>query len=40
MAKYCVDIFGDYLLKEPLPDVALAPGVDLPSPNKLKGDHK
>ena len=38
MAKYCVEIFGDMLLKEPIPDVPLQAGVELPSPNKLKGN--
>nr|CAD7199566.1 unnamed protein product [Timema douglasi] len=36
MAKYCNDILGDLLLKEPLPDSQLEPGVPLPSPNSLK----
>lgn len=36
MAKYCDEIFGDLLLKEPLPDFPLAPGQPLPSPNRLK----
>ena len=39
MAKYCVDIFGDLLLKDPLKEVALLPGVPLPSPNLLKGTN-
>ena len=39
MAKYCVDIFGDLLLKDPLKEVALQPGVPLPSPNLLKGTN-
>jgi phosphatidylinositol phospholipase C, beta len=37
MAKYCDEIFGDLLLKEPLKEVPLQPGVPLPSPNQLKG---
>ena len=37
MAKYCDEIFGELLLKEPLKDVHLLPGVPLPSPNQLKG---
>lgn len=36
MAKYCDEIFGDLLLKEPLPDFPAEPGVPLPSPNHLK----
>nr|CAD7454173.1 unnamed protein product [Timema tahoe] len=36
MAKYCNDILGDLLLKEPLPESQLEPGVPLPSPNSLK----
>jgi len=36
MAKYCDDIFGELLLKEPLPDFPLSPGQPLPSPNLLK----
>lgn len=36
LAKYCNDILGDLLLKEPLPDSPLDPGVPLPSPNQLK----
>ena len=36
MAKYCEDIFGDLLLKEPLQEFPLSPGVGLPSPNRLK----
>lgn len=36
LAKYCNDILGDLLLKEPLPDFPLEPGVPLPSPNALK----
>ena len=37
MAKYCDEIFGELLLKEPLKEVHLLPGVPLPSPNQLKG---
>ncbi|RUS70787.1 hypothetical protein EGW08_021455, partial [Elysia chlorotica] len=36
MAKYCEDIFGDYLLKKPLEGYPLEPGQPLPSPNLLK----
>ncbi|PNF37945.1 hypothetical protein B7P43_G02380, partial [Cryptotermes secundus] len=36
LARYCNDILGDLLLKEPLPESALEPGVPLPSPNQLK----
>lgn len=36
MAKYCDEVFGDLLLKEPLPDFPLVPGQPLPSPNRLK----
>ena len=36
MAKYCEDIFGDLLLKEPLPEFPLTSGAGLPSPNRLK----
>ncbi|XP_036145410.1 1-phosphatidylinositol 4,5-bisphosphate phosphodiesterase isoform X2 [Monomorium pharaonis] len=36
MAKYCDEILGDLLLKEPLKDYPLEPGVLLPSPNALK----
>ncbi|KAM7349193.1 no receptor potential A isoform 1-T7 [Cochliomyia hominivorax] len=35
LAKYCDDFFGEYLLKEPLPDHPLEPGLPLPPPNKL-----
>eukprot|EP00095_Tigriopus_kingsejongensis_P003368 snap_masked-scaffold153_size302544-processed-gene-0.0 protein:Tk03368 transcript:snap_masked-scaffold153_size302544-processed-gene-0.0-mRNA-1 annotation:"phospholipase beta isoform" len=38
MAKYCDEIFGDLLLKGPLPDFPIDQGVQLPSPNHLK--HK
>nr|XP_050867349.1 1-phosphatidylinositol 4,5-bisphosphate phosphodiesterase-like isoform X1 [Vespula vulgaris] len=36
LAKYCDEILGDLLLKEPLKDFALEPGIPLPSPNMLK----
>lgn len=36
MAKYCDEILGEYLLKEPLPSHPLEPGIPLPSPNDLK----
>lgn len=36
LAKYCNDILGDLLLKEPLPECPLEPGASLPSPNQLK----
>ena len=36
MAKYCDEILGDLLLKEPLPNYLLDPNVPLPSPNDLK----
>ncbi|KAF6034895.1 PLCB4 [Bugula neritina] len=36
LAKYCEEVFGDMLLREPLPSVPLKPGVPLPSPNQLK----
>jgi len=35
MAKYCDEIFGDLLFKEPLADYPLAPGVALPPPSRL-----
>ncbi|VDK63722.1 unnamed protein product [Onchocerca ochengi] len=38
MAKYCMEIFGDMLLSKPFDDYPLEPGVQLPSPNRLK--HK
>ncbi|XP_067942497.1 1-phosphatidylinositol 4,5-bisphosphate phosphodiesterase beta-4-like [Watersipora subatra] len=37
LALYCMEVFGDALLKEPLSDIPLKPGVPLPSPNQLKG---
>ncbi|XP_054713713.1 1-phosphatidylinositol 4,5-bisphosphate phosphodiesterase-like [Uloborus diversus] len=36
LAKYCDDIFGDLLLKEPIPGFPLEAGKPLPSPNDLK----
>lgn len=36
MAKYCDEILGEYLLKEPLPTHSLEAGAPLPSPNDLK----
>ncbi|XP_035703869.1 1-phosphatidylinositol 4,5-bisphosphate phosphodiesterase isoform X2 [Folsomia candida] len=36
MAKYCDEIFGDLLLKEPLPDYPLEIGAPLPPPSALK----
>ncbi|MGH0139772.1 UNVERIFIED_CONTAM: hypothetical protein FKN15_035772 [Acipenser sinensis] len=36
MAKYCEEIFGDLLLKQPLDSHSLEPGQPLPSPNDLK----
>lgn len=36
LAKYCLEIFGDLLLTEPLPNFPLDPGSPLPSPNDLK----
>ncbi|XP_028037208.1 1-phosphatidylinositol 4,5-bisphosphate phosphodiesterase isoform X3 [Bombyx mandarina] len=36
LAKYCDEILGDLLLKEPLPDHPLDPGVPLPPPSALK----
>lgn len=36
MAKYCDEILGDLLLKEPLPTHPLDPGYPLPSPSDLK----
>lgn len=36
MAKYCDEIFGDLLLREPLPDYPLEPGAPLPPPSALK----
>ncbi|BET01285.1 phospholipase C [Nesidiocoris tenuis] len=36
LAKYCDEILGDLLAKEPLPDYPLEPGVPLPPPSALK----
>ncbi|CAH2041742.1 unnamed protein product, partial [Iphiclides podalirius] len=36
LAKYCDEILGDLLLKEPLPEHPLEPGVPLPPPSALK----
>ncbi|XP_025992160.1 1-phosphatidylinositol 4,5-bisphosphate phosphodiesterase isoform X1 [Solenopsis invicta] len=36
LAKYCDEILGDLLLKEPLKDYPLEPGVPLPPPSLLK----
>ncbi|GLV35232.1 no receptor potential A [Carabus blaptoides fortunei] len=36
LAKYCDEILGDLLLKEPLPDYPLEPGAALPPPSLLK----
>lgn len=36
LAKYCDEILGDLLLKEPLKEYPLEPGVSLPPPNMLK----
>ncbi|XP_044144661.1 1-phosphatidylinositol 4,5-bisphosphate phosphodiesterase beta-4 isoform X2 [Bufo gargarizans] len=36
MSKYCEEIFGDLLLKQPLETHPLDPGRSLPSPNDLK----
>ncbi|XP_058797020.1 1-phosphatidylinositol 4,5-bisphosphate phosphodiesterase-like isoform X2 [Phymastichus coffea] len=36
LAKYCDEILGDLLLKEPLKEYPLEPGVSLPSPSALK----
>ncbi|XP_076255702.1 no receptor potential A isoform X1 [Rhynchophorus ferrugineus] len=36
LAKYCEEIFGDLLLKEPLKDFPLEPGAPLPPPSALK----
>ncbi|XP_072218426.1 1-phosphatidylinositol 4,5-bisphosphate phosphodiesterase beta-4-like isoform X1 [Leuresthes tenuis] len=36
MAKYCDEIFGDLLLKQPLENYQMEPGRPLPSPNELK----
>ncbi|XP_013782040.2 1-phosphatidylinositol 4,5-bisphosphate phosphodiesterase-like [Limulus polyphemus] len=36
LARYCDEILGELLLKEPLPEYPLEPGVPLPSPNDMK----
>ncbi|MEQ2174973.1 1-phosphatidylinositol 4,5-bisphosphate phosphodiesterase beta-4 [Goodea atripinnis] len=36
MAKYCEEIFGDLLLRQPLENYPMDPGHPLPSPNDLK----
>jgi phosphatidylinositol phospholipase C beta len=36
LAKYCDEILGELLLKEPLTNFPLEPGTPLPSPNDLK----
>ncbi|XP_040158958.1 1-phosphatidylinositol 4,5-bisphosphate phosphodiesterase isoform X2 [Anopheles arabiensis] len=36
LAKYCDEILGDLLLKEPIPDYPLEPGAVLPPPSLLK----
>lgn len=36
MAKYCEEIFGDFLLKLPLENYPIETGRSLPSPNELK----
>uniref|UniRef100_A0A1B6KIL1 1-phosphatidylinositol 4,5-bisphosphate phosphodiesterase n=2 Tax=Graphocephala atropunctata TaxID=36148 RepID=A0A1B6KIL1_9HEMI len=36
LAKYCDEILGDLLMKEPLPDYPLEPGAPLPPPCLLK----
>ncbi|XP_030627021.1 1-phosphatidylinositol 4,5-bisphosphate phosphodiesterase beta-4 [Chanos chanos] len=36
MARYCEEIFGDLLLKQPLEGFPIEPGRPLPSPNDLK----
>ncbi|XP_054260942.1 1-phosphatidylinositol 4,5-bisphosphate phosphodiesterase isoform X2 [Macrosteles quadrilineatus] len=36
LAKYCDEILGDLLLKEPLPEWPLEPGAPLPPPSALK----
>ncbi|XP_052002111.1 1-phosphatidylinositol 4,5-bisphosphate phosphodiesterase beta-4 [Xyrauchen texanus] len=37
LARYCEDIFGDLLLKQPLDDFPMEAGSPLPSPNDLRG---
>ncbi|XP_070577889.1 1-phosphatidylinositol 4,5-bisphosphate phosphodiesterase beta-4-like isoform X4 [Ptychodera flava] len=36
LARYCEEILGDFILKEPLEDFPLVPGQPLPSPTRLK----
>lgn len=36
MSRYCEEILGDLLLKQPLPENPLEPGAALPTPNQLK----
>lgn len=36
LARYCEDIFGDMLLRQPVDDFPMEPGRPLPSPNDLK----
>ncbi|KAL4237357.1 1-phosphatidylinositol 4 [Mactra antiquata] len=36
MSRYCEEILGEFLLKQPLPENPLEPGVVLPAPNLLK----
>jgi phosphatidylinositol phospholipase C beta len=36
LAKYCDEILGDLLLREPLEDFGLEPGIPLPPPSALK----
>ena len=36
MKNYCIDIFGDKLLTEPLAEYPLKEGVKLPSPEEMK----
>uniref|UniRef100_A0A8C4IK42 1-phosphatidylinositol 4,5-bisphosphate phosphodiesterase n=1 Tax=Dicentrarchus labrax TaxID=13489 RepID=A0A8C4IK42_DICLA len=36
MAKYCEELFGDFLLKQPLENYPIESGRPLPSPNDLK----
>uniref|UniRef100_A0A3B3X612 1-phosphatidylinositol 4,5-bisphosphate phosphodiesterase n=1 Tax=Poecilia mexicana TaxID=48701 RepID=A0A3B3X612_9TELE len=36
MAKYCEELFGDLLLRQPLENYPMDPGHPLPSPNDLK----
>ncbi|XP_060577835.1 1-phosphatidylinositol 4,5-bisphosphate phosphodiesterase beta-4-like isoform X1 [Ruditapes philippinarum] len=36
MSRYCEEILGDLLLKQPLPENPLEPSMPLPSPNQMK----